>query len=314
LGLAAVGGFASTISSTKVFKPAGVAISLPATPASVDSNKAPSEFNHHVAGWALIGVGLLVVAGFLSPQLYPLRYVWPALFLLAGLFLALWSDAEIWPRGNLSWGWLLHHDQEARQHKIYAFLLFGMGIVEYLRARGTLNRFWRTWAFPILAVVGACFLLVHDHTAASGASSPEAHAYLVNPALDADGLPLVAHAAMAMPEMDHSMMDMDMSDSASMAQAGAAPADMEGGTMDHSAMPMENSRTAVDPPSTAHHHHMTPSMLLVQHEHFWFMIVGLGIALFKLVSDGGFLRRRFVPYAWPGGMMLLGVLLVLYRE
>jgi hypothetical protein len=55
-------------------------------------------------------------------------------------------------------------------------------------------------------------------------------------------------------------------------------------------------------------------MLLVEREHFWFVIVGLGVALFKLVSDGQFWRRRFVAYVWPGGMMLLGLLLVFYRE
>src|SRR4029077_1422218 len=96
-----------------------VAVASPVSLASVDPNKAPSEFNHHIAGWALIGVGFLVLGPFLSPNLRALRYVWPALFLFAGLFLALWSDGEIWPRGNLNWVWLVHHDQEAGQHKIY---------------------------------------------------------------------------------------------------------------------------------------------------------------------------------------------------
>jgi hypothetical protein len=98
------------------------------------------------------------------------------------------------------------------------------------------------------------------------------------------------HASMGHGDMDHDKTDHDK--------------------MDHSAMPS----SAAPGESSSHHHHMTPSMLLVEHEHFWFMIVGLGIALFKLISDGDFLRRRFVPYAWPSGMMLLGVLLVLYRE
>jgi hypothetical protein len=57
-----------------------------------------------------------------------------------------------------------------------------------------------------------------------------------------------------------------------------------------------------------------PSMLLVEREHFWFMIFGIGVALFKLVSDGKFWHRRFIPYVWPSGMVLLGVLLVLYHE
>ena len=309
LGLAGLSGFANTAYTVRALQ-APATVSDPSSSAPVDPNKAPSEFNHHMAGWALIGVGLLVLAGFLSPQLRPVRYVWPALFLLAGLFLALWSDAEIWPRGNLSWAWLLQHDQEARQHKIYALLLIAMGIVEYLRARGSLNRFWRIWAFPILAVIGAAFLLVHDHTAASGANSPEARAYLVNPALDADGhTPAVTASrppsAMDHSAMDHSMMGMDM-DHATMNHADLGHSDI-----DH-ASAMSNSSTGT--PSPAHHHHMTPSMLLVEHEHFWFMVVGLGVALFKLISDSGFFRQNFVSYAWPSGMMVLGVLLVLYRE
>jgi hypothetical protein len=44
------------------------------------------------------------------------------------------------------------------------------------------------------------------------------------------------------------------------------------------------------------------------------MIVGLAVALFKLISDGEFWRRRFVPYVWPSGVVLLGILLVLYQE
>ena len=89
----------------------------------VDPNKEPSEFNHHMAGFALIGVGILVLTGLVFPQLRPVPFIWPLLFILAGLFLAAWSDGEIWPRGNLSWAFLLHHDPEARQHKIYAILL-----------------------------------------------------------------------------------------------------------------------------------------------------------------------------------------------
>jgi len=314
LGLAGLGGFSRILTSAQPSSQLAAAISVAsAADASVDPNKAPSEFNHHMAGWALMGVGFLVLAGLASPRLRALRYVWPALFLLAGLFLAFWSDGEIWPRGNLSWAWLLHHDQEARQHKVYALLLIGMGLVEYLRARGALNRFWRVWSFPILAVVGASLLMVHDHTQGSGAHTPEAQAYLVNPALDVDGSPRTATAPAPMPGMDHSAMDMDHSqmDHSMMAQ-GSDPASMDHGAMDHSGM--SSAAMSTDPAPDGHHHHMTPSMLMVEHEHFWFMIVGLGIALFKLISDADLWRNRIVPYVWPAGMVVLGVLLVLYRE
>jgi cell division protein FtsW (lipid II flippase) len=279
------------------------AVSSSARIASVDPNKAPSEFNHHIAGWALIGVGLLVLVTFLSPNLRPLRYFWPALFLFMGLFLAFWSDAEIWPRGNMSWAWLLHHDREAGQHKIYSLLLIAIGIVEYLRARGSLNRFWRAWAFCILAVVGAASLLVHDHTAGAGGTSPEAQSYLINPALGPDGTPRITHPLEATTSMVHPTTDMDHS---------GMP--MDHSSMDHSSMLLGRDTALTDIASPGHHHQMTPSMLLVEREHFWFMIVGLGVALFKLICDAELWRRGFIPYIWPSGMVLLGILLVLYQE
>ncbi len=297
LSLAWLGCFADTVIRAQALEQPQ-SVSGPASPASVDPNKASSEFNHHMAGCVLIVAGSLVLASLLSPELRAVRHVWPALFLLAGLFLAVWSDAEIWPRGNLSWGWLLHHDREAGQHKIYALLLIIIGIVEY-RASSFRSRFWCAWAFPILAIVGATFLLVHDHTASSGVNSPEANAYLVNRALDADGNPRAAEASDPAAGTDHSMAGMSMP--------------MASASMDHSSMQMGLDPPA-DPPPPAHHHHMTPSMLLVEHEHFWFMMVGFGVALFKLISDGDFWRRRFIPYVWPSGVVLLGVLLVLYRE
>jgi len=301
LSLVGLGGLADDRLIAQASGPDSTVVSNPNSAASVDPNKAPSEFNHHVAGWALIGVGFLVLVSFLYPNLGGLRYFWPALFLLMGLFLFLWSDAEIWPRGNMTWTWLLHHDHEAGQHKIYALLLVAIGLIEYLRAHGFLNHFWRAWAFPILAIIGAALLLIHDHTAGGGANSPEARSYLINPALGPDGNPRVHQVSDPMSGMDHSMTDMDHS---SMIGEGSKVAHFS----------MLGKDTALINTSSGHHHHMTPSMLLVEREHFWFMIVGLGVALFKLVSDGELWRRRFVPYVWPGGMMLLGVLLVLYRE
>ena len=313
LSLAALVGFAGNVIMAQAPTQQPIAVSGPLASASVDPNKAPSEFNHHVAGWALMGVGFLVFASFLSPNLRGLRYIWPSLFMLAGLFLALWSDSEIWPRGNLSWAWLVHHDWEAGQHKIYALLLIAIAVVEYLRARGSLNRFWGTWTFCILAIVGAALLLVHDHTGGSGANSPEARAYLVDPGLDPDGKLPAPRASDLMPGMDRAMKDMDHS-SMAMDHSGMDHSGMDHSDMGHAAMRTGEDPTPTNTPSSSHHHHMTPSMMMVEREHFWFMIIGLGVGLFKLISDGKFWRGRFVPYAWPSGMVLLGVMLVFYRE
>ena len=272
-----------------------------------DPNKGPSELNHHIAGWALIGVGMLELVSLLSPQRRAHRYIWPALFILAGVFLALWSDGEIWPRGNLNWFWLFQHDSEARQHKIYSILLGLIGIVEYIRISGSLPRFWRRWAFPVLAVVGSGLLLIHDHTNGSGAHSPEAKAYLVNPALDVDGSvprPNALTITAVTAEDQHRPRD-QFSQNA-----------MDAAAFESNSMPMNHSPMATDVSNTVHTHHhlMTVSMLRVKREHMWFMIVGLAIGVFKFLSDGEFFRSHVVPYVWPSCMVLLGFMLVFYRE
>ena len=282
----------------------------------VDPNRGPSEFNHHVAGYALIGAGIIVLSALHFSRLRSLRFIWPSLFLAAGVFLAVWSDAEMWPRGNLNWLWLLHHDREAGQHKIYALLLIAVGCVEYLRLRGGLSRFWRIWAFPILALMGAGLLLVHDHGQGGGGHSPEARAYLVNPALDCDGKPW--------PSASPDSLSTSAETPSGTAQEGMLVAqDMKQQPMDHEHMDHEHMTAMADPPmpsmapGSEHHHQMTPGMLMVKREHFWFMIVGFAIALFKFISDADIGRRwlvRSANYLWPGAIVVLGVLLTLYRE
>lgn len=276
----------------------------------VDPNKGPSEFNHQMAGWALIGVGVLALTNFLSPRFKPHAYIWPALFILAGLFLALWSDGEIWPRGNLSWSWLLQHDAEARQHKIYSLLLIAIGAVEYFRMSGSLPRLWKTLAFPLLAVTGASLLLIHDHSAGSGVRSPEAQAYLVNPELDVNGNPrgLSLSTTPATDTDDQHQL---------MHHSRASVSDAS--TMDAGTMPTDHSQMAMDffPASSvvgSHQHLMTASMIRVERQHLWFMIVGVAIGLFKFISDSELFRSRVVRCIWPSCMVLLGLMLVVYRE
>lgn len=310
-----------------------------AAPSSVDPDKAPSELNHHLAGFALIGVGLFVLAGLALPKLRAMQLVWPFLFIVAGIFLAVWSDAEIWPRGNLSWTWLLHHDAEARQHKVYAVVLVTLGLLEYLRNRGALKGFWRIGSFPILAIIGASLLLVHDHGGTSGVRNPEAKDYLVNPALDFDGKPWSTHLTTDAPSVISELSNESLSGARSLPMASDAmshTSTMPGyaahpeevvtanastaveqphSAMNHSSMSMDgDAMSTPEPPATDHRHHMSASMHVVQREHFWFMIVGLGIALFKFLSDADLRKSRFIPYFWPSATIVLGVLLTFYRE
>ena len=268
------------------------------TAADQDSDKPASELNHHLAGYALIAIGMLVIAGRSSEKLGPLQYVWPFLFVAAGLFLAAWSDKEIWPRGNLSWTWLIHHDAEARQHKIYAVLLIVMGIIEYLRVNAKLNRFWRTWGFPALALAGIVLLLFHDHAAASGASSPEARNYMVYPLLDGTTRAMASENSGAQPVHDHRMM--------------------------HSSAPLQGQRIRPEASGdekmdrhnevNGHQHHMTAAMVKVEHQHLWFAVVGFAVVLFKVIYDSKIWRRSIVPFLWPTSVSVLGILLVFYTE
>jgi hypothetical protein len=241
------------------------------------AEQAASEFNHHVAGLFLIAIAVLVLAG-MVPRLRFARYTWPVLFIALGLFLAAWSDAEIWPRGTLSWSWLMQHDAEARQHKIYAALLLGIGIVELIRARGHLVGRWRRWAFPMLALCGAALLTMHAHGGTSGISKTP-------PAT----LAMAAEVPAADSHMHHH--------------------ELHGNAESHTSA-VSGDVAAV----SAHGNHvMDASMIKVQREHLWMTVVGVALAFFKFLADSPS-SRRLVQAAWPTAMACLGMLLVFYRE
>lgn len=131
---------------------------------AVDPDKEASELNHHIAGMFLIAIGLGLILSERFRKLEWLRWLPPVLFIAAGLFLAVWSDDEIWPRGALSWSWLLHHDAEARQHKLYALLLAALGVIEGMKLVPRLRRPWLKVAFPALCIIGGIALLFHHHS------------------------------------------------------------------------------------------------------------------------------------------------------
>jgi hypothetical protein len=267
-----------------------------------EPNKPASERNHHLAGYALIAIGMLVIASESSDRLRPIGSIWPLLFIAAGLFLAAWSDGEIWPRGALSWTWLIHHDAEARQHKIYAILLIAMGILEYLRIRGKLSRFSRTWCFPILALAGVILLMFHDHTSGSGASSPEAKKYEISWFAKRE-TPSVVSAQTDPPDPVITMHHHEsISDRGAMEKE--PPARPETTEM----------RMEVENKGTVHQHHMSAAMIRVEQQHIWFALIGLGVVVFKFIHDRGAQYRSFMALLWPSCVAVLGVLLAFYSE
>lgn len=135
------------------------------SPAKLLADKRESEFNHHLAGFFVVLAGIFILAeGRLSARWPGVRYAWPLCFLLAGIFVLVFSDTELWPFGPQSWAYGLSHHAEVRQHKSFAVLLLGLGVIEILRARGSLKAAWAGWVFPVLAIAGSVILLFHEHT------------------------------------------------------------------------------------------------------------------------------------------------------
>lgn len=127
-------------------------------------DKKESEFNHHLAGFLVALAGLFLLGEIALRSRWPsVRFAWPACFLLAGLFLLVFSDTELWPFGPQSWWYGLSHNPEDLQHKTFALILLALGVLETQRARGVLKSNWARWAFPMLALFGSVLLLFHDH-------------------------------------------------------------------------------------------------------------------------------------------------------
>lgn len=137
-----------------------------------DLDKAFSEFNHHIAGYFLLAVGISAFLGNASPKLAFMKKIWPFFFVLPGLYLALMSDPDVWPMGQQSWLQAFQSNPEAAQHKTYAALLLAIGILEFQRSRGKLRPFVATWSFPLLALFGAVLLFFHQHGSAHAHSMP----------------------------------------------------------------------------------------------------------------------------------------------
>jgi hypothetical protein len=132
--------------------------------AKILADKKESEFNHHLAGFFVALAGVFVLFEPNLAKRWPwVKYLWPACFLLAGIFVLAWSDTELWPFGHRQWLEALQNNREVLQHKTFAILLFGLGAVEWQRARGVLLTAWSGWVFPLVAISGSIILIFHQH-------------------------------------------------------------------------------------------------------------------------------------------------------
>ena len=259
-----------------------ISTSSPAGMSAADPDRPSSERNHHIAGFFLIAIGLCSILSMQEKSLAWLRRVPPILFIAAGLFLAAWSDDEIWPRGQLSWTWLLRHDAEARQHKLYALLLIALGLIEYAQTRPALRRRWLPVVSTILCVLGGTALFFHQHSAMAAAPATVS-------ASVTDPNSKNVHTAHMMHE--HGVQHQHDS----MPASGNQPPD---------------AASAQSPPLHVHNH----AELKVQRQHVWFAIVGFCVAAFKFLHDTGRAPVRLRDHLWGSSVIVLGILLLLYTE
>ena len=68
-----------------------------------------------------------------------------------GHFRADIDDTELWPFGHRGWLEALRNSREVLQHKVFAVLLLGLGVIEWRRASGVLKAIWSGWVFAVLA-------------------------------------------------------------------------------------------------------------------------------------------------------------------
>jgi hypothetical protein len=136
----------------------------PEAQAKLLADKNESEFNHHLAGlFVALGAMFMLFHERLTKRWPALLYMWPACFLLCGLFVLVWSDSQLWPFGHRPWLDEMAHNSEVFQHKMFAALLLALGLIEWQRARGALTAAWSGWVFPALAIGGSILLLFHPH-------------------------------------------------------------------------------------------------------------------------------------------------------
>ena len=144
-------------------------------PATLLADKKESEFNHHLAGIFVILAGLFILSGErVQNRFQAIKYAWPLCFLLSGIFVMVFSDTELWPFGPKNWwvGVFGPGNFEVLQHKTFALILLVLGVIEILRAKGTIKSLWAAWVFPVLAAAGSVMLLFHSHDA--GMHGPDA--------------------------------------------------------------------------------------------------------------------------------------------
>ena len=124
------------------------------------ADRAWSEFNHHVAGFFVLGMGCLAVLN--ATGCAPWARHWPLLFLGLAGFLLIRIDPGAWPLGPLGF-WESMQYAEVLQHRMFVLLVVAFGLFEWSLRTDRLRVPWAALIFPLLCAVGGGLLLTHSH-------------------------------------------------------------------------------------------------------------------------------------------------------
>jgi putative copper resistance protein D len=125
-----------------------------------DEDRAWSEYNHHVSGLFVLGMGLLALAHGLGGA-RSARH-WPLLFIGLAAFMMVRNDPGSWPLGPEGfWEGFAH--VAVVQHRFFVLLVVGFGLFEWMVRTGRLRSPACALVFPLLCVVGGALLLTHSH-------------------------------------------------------------------------------------------------------------------------------------------------------
>lgn len=119
-----------------------------------------SEYNHHWAGIFVLAIGILALLERTGRA--PWARHWPLLFLVLAGFLAIRSDPEVWPLGDV--GLLASfRDPEVVQHRIFVVLIAAFALFEWRVRTGRVRWPGAALVFPLITALGGALLLTHSH-------------------------------------------------------------------------------------------------------------------------------------------------------
>jgi copper resistance protein D len=133
------------------------------SPVQVPEAVAYSEFNHQWAGAFVVAAGILSFFHAFRKRWLWWAGIWPLSFVGLAIFLLFRNDPGVWPVGPIGFWESVGRRSDVLQHRLYVFMVGGLGVIEWMGRAGKIHRSWWTFLFPGLCLVGSLMLFLHFH-------------------------------------------------------------------------------------------------------------------------------------------------------